>query len=851
MLLFLIFADVVMHTRQTQNFLNLNPHIMKRFLSLLLTCLAITGSSWAQALPYNIDFSSSREGWTTIDKSEVPGKTWVFKNKAAYIRGNYYDAVTTETDYSSTADDYFVSPAFTLKANTVYTLKSTALKTQGITVEIGTSATDAASFKVLGDIVCDNDYNYSFEPEVLEFEVSTDGTYYIAYHGTTEMYQPYPAGYLFAMELTEDNGGGVEDNSPEDVPYSINFNESTSKWTAADNNNDGSTWTSAFAGYGVTIDNIYSYDDDFISPAFNVKDGQKYKISTQCTVDYGTNDELSLLVNDGDGTFKEIYRYALNTGENNNEISYTAASALCQFAFRIVKSDAAEYSNQVCLYKFAIEEDNSGSTDGKAVLDTDFTGTNPMEGWTVIDANGDNISWGTWESVPGITYDGESAAGAADDWAITPELNIADGQNYMVEILFKQSGAFGADNVEIAYGSAATAETMTGLIADTNLEFEYGFGEKSLSLLMSGNGSNKYIGLHINTSEPNGKLTVASIKVTPVDSPTPCAAENFTAVSDHNLGCVNMSWKNPATDTNGAEISLPMSANIYENDVLVAKVEDMKAGGNGEYAYYPANFAGIATYAVKMCIGNNESAAASQTVNLDDLQGELILIKSFRDVNKTNSADWAVESKSGKFKWEYDYPTVFRFNYGGFGASDEDDWLISPSFSLEYGQRYIVKYNLKTSRDYSSSIDVCLGTAQNSESMDVVLNSHKDLKQNGFGEFETAQFTVDASGDYNIGFHIYDAGYAVSMRYLEIYAVAEATDIHDAAENDIYYDAEASTLYMPGENYTAEVYDMQGMLVGRYSVDGTVLNLSELNDGVYCVVVSSPAGVKNSFKFVK
>lgn len=493
------------------------------------------------------------------------------------------------------------------------------------------------------------------------------------------------------------------------------------------------------------------------------------------------------------------------------------------------------------------------SQDNDILLNTDFTGDNPMLGWTLLDNNGDNITWDILDGIKGMTYDGENATGAADDWAITPELNIADGQNYLIEIVFNQSGAFGADNIEVKCGNAATAEGMAEMIATAEIEFEYGFGSKSLSYLMNGNASNRYIGMHISTPEPNGKLSIASIKVSAVENPTPCSAEDFVVTADNAAGSVKMSWKNPSKDTNGVDISMPMTAKIYENDVPVGSVNDMAAGGNGEYTYYPTVFAGTATYSLKMCIGEKESEAVSQTINLDDLQGELVLVKSFSDVNKKNSADWAIEDNDGKFKWEYDYANVFRFNYGGFGNKKESDWLISPSFTLECGQRYIVKYELKTSKDYASSIDVYLGNAQNSESMSKVLNTHKDLTQNGFGEFETAQFSVDESGDYNIGFYVYDANYAISMRNLEIYAVGQPTDIRDASVDikDIYYDAPASTLYLPYEGFMAEVYDMQGMLVNKYTVEGDMLNLSELGSGIYCIKLSSSHGYKSVFKLVK
>lgn len=90
----------------------------------MFTFIFIAGINVGKAqgvLPYEINFADSQEGWTAVDNSPKPGTTWTYKPKWAYIQGVYYGSIVMTMDYSSTSDDYYVSPAFNLEAGKKYT----------------------------------------------------------------------------------------------------------------------------------------------------------------------------------------------------------------------------------------------------------------------------------------------------------------------------------------------------------------------------------------------------------------------------------------------------------------------------------------------------------------------------------------------------------------------------------------------------------------------------------------------------------------------------------------------------------------------------------------------------------
>lgn len=51
------------------------------------------------ALPYEINFADSQEGWTAVDNSPTPGTTWTYKPRRAYIQGTYYGSIVLSMDY--------------------------------------------------------------------------------------------------------------------------------------------------------------------------------------------------------------------------------------------------------------------------------------------------------------------------------------------------------------------------------------------------------------------------------------------------------------------------------------------------------------------------------------------------------------------------------------------------------------------------------------------------------------------------------------------------------------------------------------------------------------------------------
>lgn len=74
---------------------------MRKLVFLMFTFALFIGANVGKAqtaLPYEINFADSQEGWTAVDNSPTPGTTWTYKPRWAYIQGTYYGSIVLSMD---------------------------------------------------------------------------------------------------------------------------------------------------------------------------------------------------------------------------------------------------------------------------------------------------------------------------------------------------------------------------------------------------------------------------------------------------------------------------------------------------------------------------------------------------------------------------------------------------------------------------------------------------------------------------------------------------------------------------------------------------------------------------------
>ncbi|MBQ8772919.1 MAG: choice-of-anchor J domain-containing protein, partial [Muribaculaceae bacterium] len=98
------------------------------------------------------------------------------------------------------------------------------------------------------------------------------------------------------------------------------------------------------------------------------------------------------------------------------------------------------------------------------VFSYDFTTTNELKEWIVIDNNGDGYTWQSLPGLKGATYNGNTTSEAGDDWLISPAFDVEAGKHYIIEYTLAQRGSFGEDIVNIHYGAEVTPSSQATLL---------------------------------------------------------------------------------------------------------------------------------------------------------------------------------------------------------------------------------------------------------------------------------------------------------------------------------------------------------------------------------------------------
>lgn len=859
------------------------------------------------------DFSTQPTDWTIIDNSTTKENAWNWNAYAFYDNNTFshkpaYRILQTKYDKSG-SDDYLISPALQLTKGKYKVTASSARQgvvSATLTLECGKSNTDMTANTVVGTLTpaltYTDDRNQTFELNITE-----DGTYYLSYHVYEDPNMAQTARkqntYVFGLDVEKDASApqpAVTPAAVTDLTAAVDYAASTVTltWTNPTTDASGKELTEKVGAKiykngelmetideltGETTTKVLSptpFDGEatfavkaFIGEKESEEASAKVNMTKpviipaavtnfDATVDYDAATVTLTWTNPTkDASGKElkekvgakIYKDEVLvetidelTGETTTKVlSPTPFEGEATFA---VKTFIGEKESEAVSKKVDLTKPVPPVTAEEIPYTADLTKAETVATFKTIDANNDGITWTTVEGLNGLTYDSDDAKVAANDWAITPIIKFEADKNYAVAASFTRSGAFDEDVIDVYADDEPTADKMTTKIG--TFKIENNAAEAKLRFIVAEEG-NKYIGFHVVTpgSGDNGQLSLASVSITALEKATPLAVENLEGTVNSDDKTITLTWTNPTKDTEGYPIAETLGVKLYENDVLVKTVDD---ASEGTLVYSPENFSGETTYKVVPFIGAKDGEGATVTLNLNDLTGDLVLVKAF-EFNKTAATSWTIiNADKNSSKWEFDYD---GFYFGGGSAAD--DWLISPALALNTKDRYVLKYELKTAwqpsnNTFFADIDVTVGQGATAEAQTTTVSSHKGLSQNGFAEFQTKQFSVAADGQYNIGFHMTGIKGNANMRNLAVYAVGEATNsITEITEGGVVaYNKSNGALFVPAGSKVA-LYAANGTMAMQTVADGNAISLNSLANGIYVMKITSAEGKVMTQKIVK
>lgn len=500
-------------------------------------------------LPYAIDFTTASTddvaAWTALDLTEEGYSTWKYQQYGYYHSSNPSPGYLPSIELSSSAEvqnDYWVSPTFNLEAGKKYVVKSqtSAMNTSlpaTWTLELGKDAADAATFASVGTLSPCMDYvAYTNIPtQETTIEVAESGFYYLAVHVVTESAQSSSNNFDVHSFAIEEKPEVVEPEAePVALPYSIDFTAAANtEWTTIDSNgsltwsyvadayNMGKPAVSISAGYSVSE----TTDDYYVSPAFNLEAGKKYKVTTRVADGFYLSGTFNLQIGtsavDASKFSKITDLTAVYSWDYDNSADVPAAEYIVT-----VEEDGVYYiayyqsitSNVGWLYAlidFAIEEYVEGGEEpepepvvAELPYEIDFTAT--QEGWNAVDKS--ETPGTTWAMATGTAMGGSYTTvkvatdfnSATDDYYVSPAFSFEEGAKYKVSVkAFDPVWSGTHAEFSILYGNSADNVTAYSTIAE-KIAVDYNTYDNT------GNGASKLPVIEYEfTSEFTGQCCVA------------------------------------------------------------------------------------------------------------------------------------------------------------------------------------------------------------------------------------------------------------------------------------------------------------------------------------------------------
>ena len=469
---------------------------------ILLSAFAMAGQA-QNSVPYTVDFTTQgMDGWYAFDANET-GKTWNTDN-AIKVPGYENEVKIPYFDRESgvAADDYFVSPAFTLKAGQAYAATFDVYQESGLgsfgsplTLVVGTAKDNKEAFEKVADLKLSDDDNVVTSDRHV-FTVAADGVYYIAaYTPGCEINEEYVYDGFTGMKLEETDEApevtiGQEQEEEEvktvELPYSVVFDTTPEDWTIVDKSlTAGTTWQYAKwqrpgkeAEYGMGLQGDYGGgpNDYLISPAYKLENGKTYIIDmSYTTYQTGGNLQIELGTDIKDvSTFSTIATAQKNGNSYfpNDKFEFTVPEdGVYYIALHAVSNGTNNYAFTY-VFDFALTEEVKATAIPYSASFDEETFDLP-EGWTTIDNS--VIAGSTWkkQGAPGafetnhkfcvgmVSDTGnQPGKGGPNDYLVSPVFKLEGGKKYAVDLSYITYQAGG--NLTIELGTDNTdASTFT------------------------------------------------------------------------------------------------------------------------------------------------------------------------------------------------------------------------------------------------------------------------------------------------------------------------------------------------------------------------------------------------------
>ncbi|TDS50600.1 choice-of-anchor J domain-containing protein, partial [Myroides indicus] len=406
------------------------------------------------------------------------------------------------------------------------------------------------------------------------------------------------------------------------------------------------------------------------------------------------------------------------------------------------------------------------------------TNSTTVDCWTVLDVGSDGSgtttktnTWGlyssstyAYEGTYSMRFYGTSAGAPFDDWLISPIIQMKNTDIYQLTYYYRTNASY-ENNFEVKLSTKGTDPsqfTTTLLASDTYKNGDY---EKKI-LYITGVDGDANIGWHVTAS--NSSYTYVyldNIKLEKIDCIGP---EDDITISDLEIDKAKFNW----TDTENSQWETYVQAAgsgkptgsgtlVTSKPVTVTRTNGTGSGNlqpNTEYEFWVRSTCGPGknsgwvgpftfrtpcdTQVLPFWEGFNKDSKTIDCWNIIDGNG---------DSTSSTAGIWHMNSTN------YEGDQSARF-YGSSSANlPHNDWLMSPTFTLDPSKYYRLKYHYRTTSttSYEYEFEVLLsdsGIDKTSNFTDVVVPKKKYDPSTTWEE--KIAIISGVSGNINLAWHV-------------------------------------------------------------------------------------------------
>lgn len=686
-------------------------------LFILLFCACLLGTLRAfpqQSPPCTLDIPSadSFAQWTVIDgdgDAAIYGDDykWKYNSSDAYCK--------QKSSYPT--DDWLISPAITLQGGhsyriTAYVKASSRWDDNSFQICAGSQAT-SEGMKVLHSETGFKATSYT--PYECVFSPDADGSYHIAVHynmstsSANQLYfQKFEVEEIIAHPGAVDNLTAVANDEGNAV---------TLTWTWPTVADTGAPFTQTITGARIYRGTTSGFAVDETSLVATLSDG--YTPGTDGTW------------TDSDIPSPGIYYYKV--------VPYIEAGAS-----EIAPVAASATVNPPATIPYL--EDFSNADTHFFTFVNEGTGRN----WSRSSSSGNGYLdyWGSGTDVQA--------------WAISPRIKLEAGKAYKIKFNSWISRANNDKDLKVALGDQAAPASLTKVLADQKVTSANSSTEYSAIFTVAASGT-YYVGFEC-YGNISGSYDIyvdnVSIEETAIH---PGAVTDLTAVANETTPCsVTLSWNWPSVSDSGDDYTQQITgARIYRGTTAGFATSDETLAATINEGYTPGSscnwtdpeITATATYYYKVVPFSASGASEAEPLEVSVFVNPPATIPYFEDFSSADTHFFTfVNGGTDGKNWTRN--SGGYLDYWGSGT-DVQAWAVSPRIKLEAGKAYKLTFNSYVSKaNNDKNLRVALGQEASPSAMTKVLMEESVSTTNKDNAYESV-FSVDASGNYNLGFECY------------------------------------------------------------------------------------------------